>query len=143
MWVGNWLGLYNTWESFGGQLLAATIVLGTWRVARFKAKRRSAKRRAECKSEANQVLSSCDPEHCELMQETAPPEKIVQVRLPSRAATDAPVLVKAAGQEYSDTNGITDDDSRIDARAAGDWPGPVTMPGQVSMPSASPILPGG
>ncbi|MDB5296092.1 MAG: iron permease [Phycisphaerales bacterium] len=46
-WLGNWLGLYNTWESVIGQLLTAAVVLGTWAVARAQAKRKSAKRRQE------------------------------------------------------------------------------------------------
>jgi high-affinity iron transporter len=46
-WMGNWLGLYNTWESVSVQLLTALIVLGTWRVARWNAKRASAQKRRE------------------------------------------------------------------------------------------------
>lgn len=39
-WMGSWLGLYNTWESVGMQVLMVTVVIGTWRWARFKAKRK-------------------------------------------------------------------------------------------------------
>ena len=46
-WTGTWLGLYNTWESVLGQLMSVTIVLGTWAVARWQAKRKSRARRAE------------------------------------------------------------------------------------------------
>lgn len=46
-WTGNWLGLYNTWESIIAQTLTVLSVLGTWRVARWNSKRKTAKRRAE------------------------------------------------------------------------------------------------
>ncbi|MDB5327844.1 MAG: High-affinity iron transporter, partial [Phycisphaerales bacterium] len=46
IWTGNWLGLYNTWESVLGQAMAITLVLGTWAVARWSAKRKSKQRRA-------------------------------------------------------------------------------------------------
>jgi hypothetical protein len=38
--MGTWVGLHNTRESIGAQLLISVIVLGTWRVARWKAKRK-------------------------------------------------------------------------------------------------------
>ena len=46
-WVGSWLGVYNSAETLGGQLLAILIVLGTWRVSRWKSRRASERRRAE------------------------------------------------------------------------------------------------
>lgn len=46
-WLGTWFGMYNTWESMLGQMLAVTIVLGTWRLARMQAKRKALKRRKE------------------------------------------------------------------------------------------------
>ena len=45
-WLGSWFGAYNTWETIGGQLLACVIVLGTWRISRWNAKRNAAKRQA-------------------------------------------------------------------------------------------------
>ncbi len=45
-WMGNWLGLYNTVESIAGQFVTIAVVLGTWRVARWQAKRKGAARRA-------------------------------------------------------------------------------------------------
>ncbi|HEV7300859.1 MAG TPA: hypothetical protein VGN72_15945 [Tepidisphaeraceae bacterium] len=46
-WMGNWLGFYNTWESVMAQVLTALVVLGTWRVARWNAKRTSEQKRRE------------------------------------------------------------------------------------------------
>ncbi len=46
-WVGSWLGLYNTWESIIAQVIVVFVVLGTWRVARWSAKRKAAKNQAE------------------------------------------------------------------------------------------------
>ena len=46
-WVGSWLGVYNSAETIGGQALAIVIVIGTWRVSRWKSKRASERRRAE------------------------------------------------------------------------------------------------
>jgi high-affinity Fe2+/Pb2+ permease len=46
-WVGSWLGVYNSAETIGGQLLAMAIVLGTWRWSRRPSKRASARRRAQ------------------------------------------------------------------------------------------------
>jgi high-affinity iron transporter len=46
-WLGTWFGIYNTWECMIGQAFAVALVLGTWRIARFKAKRDAAKRRAQ------------------------------------------------------------------------------------------------
>ena len=45
-WVGSWLGVYNSAETIGGQLLAILIVLGTWRWSRWKSKRAAERRRA-------------------------------------------------------------------------------------------------
>ena len=68
IWTGNWLGLYNTWESVLGQLLAMTIVLGTWGVARWSAKRKSKQRRAAmaaCRVDAaTDHLITCGPDGC-------------------------------------------------------------------------------
>ena len=71
IWTGNWLGLYNTWESIGGQLVAGTIVIGTWRVARWQSKRKSQQRRAAvaannaCRVDAaTDHLVHCAPEGC-------------------------------------------------------------------------------
>lgn len=41
VWMGNWLGLYNTWESVVAQVITVVIVVGTWRAARWKAKRKN------------------------------------------------------------------------------------------------------
>ncbi len=46
-WIGSWLGVYNSAETIGGQVLAVAIVLGTWRVSRWQSKRASERRRAE------------------------------------------------------------------------------------------------
>ncbi len=46
-WVGSWLGVYNSAETIGGQVLAMVIVLGTWRWSRWKSRRASERRRAE------------------------------------------------------------------------------------------------
>jgi high-affinity iron transporter len=46
-WVGRWLGVYNSWETVIGQVLIAGIVLGTWRVSRWKSRRISAQRRRQ------------------------------------------------------------------------------------------------
>ena len=46
-WVGSWLGIYNTFETIGGQLLSIAIVIGTWRVSRWRSRRASERRRAE------------------------------------------------------------------------------------------------
>ncbi len=46
-WVGSWLGVYNTFETIGGQFLAIAIVIGTWRVSRWRSRRASDRRRAE------------------------------------------------------------------------------------------------
>ena len=45
-WVGSWLGVYNSAETIGCQLLAIAIVLGTWRWSRWQSKRASQRRRA-------------------------------------------------------------------------------------------------
>ncbi|HEX8325052.1 MAG TPA: hypothetical protein VF595_14200 [Tepidisphaeraceae bacterium] len=67
-WMGMWLGLYNTWESMIGQLLAIASVLGTWAVARWSAKRKSKQRRAAvaaCKLDAQtDHMIHCGPEGC-------------------------------------------------------------------------------
>ena len=124
MWVGNWLGLYNTWESFGGQVLAASVVLGTWRVARFQAKRKSAKRKEEmqaareCAMEASNPLSACDPDHCELMQPEPAGEQIVQIGLPNRQNIDRPAsvpVVERQDERYSEDDVVTDDEPKLDA----------------------------
>jgi high-affinity iron transporter len=44
-WMGAWLGIYNTWQSMMGQMLSIVLVLGTWRLARWRAKRAGKKRR--------------------------------------------------------------------------------------------------
>lgn len=46
-WLGQWLGIYNTWETVIAQVLMSGTVIGTWRVSRWKAKRESAQRRAK------------------------------------------------------------------------------------------------
>lgn len=46
-WLGTWLGFYNTWESVAAQVVTVLTVVGTWRIARFQAKRKTAKRRQE------------------------------------------------------------------------------------------------
>jgi high-affinity iron transporter len=45
-WVGSWLGVYNSAETLGGQLLAIAIVIGTWRWSRWRSKRAVERRRA-------------------------------------------------------------------------------------------------
>lgn len=57
-WLGTWFGMYNTWESMLGQLLAVTIVLGTWRVARHQAKRKALKRRQAMAGKMDQTAMS-------------------------------------------------------------------------------------
>jgi high-affinity iron transporter len=44
-WMGNWLGLHNTCESIGLQVFTVLVVIGTWRIARWQAKRKAARRR--------------------------------------------------------------------------------------------------
>jgi high-affinity iron transporter len=56
-WVGTWLGLYNTWQSVGAQILTSVIVLGTWRVARHNARAKGARRRAE-RSQENRAVAA-------------------------------------------------------------------------------------
>lgn len=86
LWTGNWLGLYNTWESLAGQAVAAILVIGTWRIARFKAKRKSAHRRATaaaCRLEtATDSHVTCGTDGCAMDCDPAPP---VQLSLPPRA----------------------------------------------------------
>ena len=86
MWTGNWLGLYNTWESIGGQVVAGTLVLGTWRIARYQAKRKSAKRRdarAACRVEAaTDSLIHCAPDDCTMDCDTVAAEPLVQITVP-------------------------------------------------------------
>lgn len=43
-WIGQWLGLYNTWETVLAQVAVAILVLGTWRVSRWRAKRQASMR---------------------------------------------------------------------------------------------------
>jgi high-affinity iron transporter len=68
-WMGNWFGLYNTRESVGLQVLTVVVVLGTWRVARFKAKRKHGARRvalAQVPAGAGGALGhECPPFACE------------------------------------------------------------------------------
>ncbi len=66
MWLGNWLGIYNTCESVAGQALTMVVVLGTWRVARWQAKCKSEKRKLTvCASnEGHLPMAACDPNHC-------------------------------------------------------------------------------
>jgi high-affinity iron transporter len=47
LWLGQWFGVYNTWESVLGQAAAAGVVLGTWRMARWQAKRKGQQRQAQ------------------------------------------------------------------------------------------------
>ena len=68
-WTGTWFGLYNTWESVLGQVLAMSTVLGTWAVARWQAKRKSRARRAEraaaCRVDAaTDHVIACPPDQC-------------------------------------------------------------------------------
>jgi high-affinity iron transporter len=52
-WMGNWFGFHNTVESVLGQVATMVLVLGTWRVARWQAKRKAASRRAlDCNTTA-------------------------------------------------------------------------------------------
>lgn len=46
IWVGQWLGVYNTVETVVAQLFVGLTVIGTWRVSRWRAKRAGEKRRA-------------------------------------------------------------------------------------------------
>ncbi len=94
LWTGNWLGLYNTWETVAMQVAMMVLVLGTWRLARWQAKRASANRRLECAMhhKGENPLSACDPADCGLFQET-PEEKLAQLTVmkaplpaPKRAA---------------------------------------------------------
>jgi high-affinity iron transporter len=45
-WVGQWLGVYNTWETVIAQVVIGLTVIGTWRVSRFTARRAAARRAA-------------------------------------------------------------------------------------------------
>ena len=45
-WTGQWLGVYNTWETIVSQGLTAVMVLGTWRVSRWRAHRAAQQRQA-------------------------------------------------------------------------------------------------
>ena len=67
LWMGNWLGLYNTWESLLAQGVTVLTVIGTWRVARWRAKRKASKRRISLQM-APMVHAApsadCDPENC-------------------------------------------------------------------------------
>ena len=40
-WLGQWLGLYNSWETVIAQFAAAALVLGTWGWSRYRAKNRT------------------------------------------------------------------------------------------------------
>jgi high-affinity iron transporter len=58
-WVGQWLGIYNTWESVISQVFIASVVIGTWRISRWRAKRAAAKRRVV--RESNDHVSRHQP----------------------------------------------------------------------------------
>jgi len=75
MWMGTWLGIYNTVESVAGQVLTIAIVIGTWRIARWQAKCKSAKRRSNAvmcaQNEGHLPMAACDPNNCEFAAEHA------------------------------------------------------------------------
>ena len=35
-WIGNWFGVYPTWQTTGGQIVAASFVIGSYFVARAR-----------------------------------------------------------------------------------------------------------
>lgn len=102
-WLGNWLGLYNTVESFIAQLLTVLLVLGTWRIARFQTKRKAANRRAAMCA-LNVVASShpaaCEPGHCQIANgacetsEESACSTPVTVTIESRNAAPSGALLK-------------------------------------------------
>ncbi len=53
-WVGQWLGIYNSWETIGAQVGGSIVVLGTWQVSRWRSRRAATKRGAEI-AEARQA----------------------------------------------------------------------------------------
>ena len=48
-WMGQWFGLYPTWESFGFQAVAAAFVIGSYYLAEYKHKRERQMRRERTK----------------------------------------------------------------------------------------------
>ena len=74
------------WVEWLTGILSAILVIGTWRIARFKAKRKSAHRRATaaaCRLEtATDSHVTCGTDGCAMDCDPAPP---VQLSLPPRA----------------------------------------------------------
>jgi high-affinity iron transporter len=62
LWIANWFGLHNTVESVGVQVLTVVIVIGTWQVARWNAKRKCAAKRAK-QMAAHKPVENCG--YCE------------------------------------------------------------------------------
>jgi high-affinity iron transporter len=58
VWMGNWLGLYNTWESVIAQVVTVVVVIGTWRIARWKAKRKHPRSRPSTSEATMQLLAT-------------------------------------------------------------------------------------
>jgi hypothetical protein len=56
--MGNWLGLYNTWESVIAQVVTVVVVIGTWRIARWKAKRKHPRSRPSTSEATMQLLAT-------------------------------------------------------------------------------------
>ncbi len=107
IWMGSWFGFYNTIESVGLQALTVLTVVGTWRWARFAAKRKAEARRKVGVVRLQQVppkvmqpacvvlhdagmpLTNCDPVDCALGE---PCSEHPTQHLFSTEATTAPLV---------------------------------------------------
>lgn len=102
-WVGNWLGLHNTVESIGVQVLTVLVVIGTWRVARWQAKRKAALRRREAVCTATHDTHppcDCPPGQCQLAGDA----KFVELHVtahqrPDTDAEAAPLAAPVGGRQ--------------------------------------------
>ncbi len=63
-WLGQWFGVYPTWQTLGGQLAAATFVIGSYYLAEGRKERQRKSRTVKAKAQPRQGihLSSDTPE---------------------------------------------------------------------------------
>ena len=101
-WMGNWLGLHNTVESVAIQIGTIGVVLGTWRFARWQAKRKTARRRAElsCAVTTQDGLTPCG-------------RPASAACTPDEAVQPSPALIRLTPPRVTGTSAVHDDEDLV------------------------------